>query len=376
MGNHRSFEVAVIGGGIIGLSLARALKKRGANSIAVIESNNEVGIEASWAAGGMLAPQSEADQANAFFKLACASRDLYSSFAEELLEETGIDIELEKTGTLYLAFSEEDFNNIERRYGWQTNAGLQVEKLTANEARGMEPLVSENVSGALRFPEDVQVENRLLVKALKMSCEKFVVEILTDTKVNALLIENKQITGVETSKGIVRAEKIIIACGAWVSFLKFTGDSIQTPEIEPVRGQMLCFKASNSGKIRHVIYSPRGYVVPRLDGRIIAGSTSERAGFEKQVTCEGIHAITEIAIEIAPPLGRFPLVDYWSGLRPTSSDRMPIIGASGNVKGLYYAAGHYRNGILLAPITAELLTEEIASGNKQTLLKDFAPDKF
>lgn len=370
------FYTAIIGGGIIGLSLARLLAKRGVERVAVIESNDEVGLEASWAAGGMLAPQSEADEADSFFKLSCASRDLYSSFATELFEETNIDIEHEKTGTLYLAFSEHDLRDIEKRYEWQKKAGLKVEKLNANEAREIESFINEDVLGALRFPQDVQVENRLVVKALKAACEKFGVGIFTNTRAEKLLVENEKIIGVETSKGIIKAEKVILSCGAWISLLNFTDNINQFPSIEPVRGQILCFASDIRRKIRHVIYSPRGYIVPRIDGRIIAGSTSERVGFEKQVTCEGINAITEIALEISPPLAKFPLVDHWSGLRPASDNGMPIIGESKKIKNLYYAAGHYRNGILLAPITAELLSEEILEGNKQTLLKDFAPNGF
>lgn len=372
----KDFDVAIIGGGIIGLSLARKLKKRGAERVGLIESNNAVGMEASWAAGGMLAPQSEANEANAFFKLGSASRDLYPKFAEELFEETGINVELEKTGTLYLAFSEHDLNELEKRYNWQTKAGLQVEKLNANEAREIEPYISENVLGALRFPQDTQVENRLVLMALIASCKNLGVEFFVNTKAETLLIENERITGVETSKGIIRAEKIIISCGAWASGLNFTDNNIKRVRIEPVRGQILCFKRSDSRNIRHVIYSPRGYVVPRMDGRILAGSTSERAGFERQVTCEGVNSITEIALEIAPTVAGFPLVDYWSGLRPMSSDAMPVIGESKSIKGLYYAVGHYRNGILLAPVTAKLLAEEIVTGEKQFLLKDFAPNSF
>lgn len=371
----KDFDVAIIGGGIIGLSLARLLARRGVERVAVIESNSDVGLEASWAAGGMLAPQSEADEVNSFFKLGCASRDLYRTFAAELFEETKIDIEHEKTGTLYLALNEHDLRDIEKRYEWQTKAGLKVEKLNADEAREIEPFINENVLGALRFPQDVQVENRLVVRALKTACEKFGIEMFTNTKAETLLVENEKVFGVETSKGIINAEKVIICCGAWVSLLNFKDNINQLPRIEPVRGQILCF-TSEARKIRHVIYSPRGYVVPRIDGRVITGSTGERAGFEKQVTCEGINAITEIALEIAPPLARFPLVDYWSGLRPASENGMPIIGESEKIKNLYYAAGHYRNGILLAPITAELLSEEILRENKHPLLKDFTPHGF
>jgi glycine oxidase len=372
---NKTFDAAIIGGGIIGLALARELKKRGVEYVALIESNSQVGLESSWAAGGMLAPQSEANEADSFFKLCSASRDLYEKFSSELFEETNIDVELERTGTLYPAFNENDLAEIEKRYEWQSKAGLQIEKLNTNEAHEIEPFVSEKILGALRFQLDVQVENRLVVKALNVACEKFGVEIFTETKAETLLIEDGKIIGVETSKGIIRAETIIIACGAWASFLKFTDNNIKAINVEPVRGQMLCF-ASSERKIRHVIYSPRGYVVPRLDGRIIAGSTSERIGFEKQVTCEGVNAITQIALEIAPPIAQLPLVDYWSGLRPCSQNEKPIIGESEKIKGLYYATGHYRNGILLAPITAELLAEEIVNGNKSMLLNDFAPNGF
>jgi len=370
-----NFDTAIIGGGIIGLTLARALTKRDVRRVALIESNSEIGAEASWAAGGMLAPQSEANEADAFFNLACASRDLYTAFAKELLEETGVDVELERTGTLYLAFNEHDLAEIEKRYEWQHRAGLAVEKLNANRAREIEPFISEKVAGAVRFPLDIQVENRLLVRALKISCEKFGVEIFTDTKAETLLIDNKKIVGVETSKGIIRAEKIIIANGAWASLLNFKDNIIKKINVEPVRGQMLCFTSSER-KIRHVIYSPRGYIVPRLDGRIIAGSTSERVGFEKSVTCEGVNQITNIALEIAPRIAKLSLIDYWSGLRPVAENEMPIIGASNEVEDLYYAVGHYRNGILLAPITGELLADEIVSGDRSKLLKDFSPDKI
>lgn len=371
----KNFDVAIIGGGIIGLSLARALKKRGVEKILVIEKNDNLGMEASSAAAGMLAPQSEANNADNFFNLACASRDTYMHFALELFDETGIDIELEKTGTLYLAFTKNDLKEIEERYEWQSKAGLQVEKLGAEEVLKLEPAISDNVLAALRFPQDFQVDNWLVVNALTKSCEKLGVEFLTNTNVETLLVEDNCTIGVETFKGNIKAKKIVVACGAWVSFLKFTDNSINAPAIQPVRGQMLCFDA-HERIIRHVIYSPRGYIVPRLSGEIIAGSTTEHAGFEKRVTCEGLNKITANALEISHALAKLPMKDSWAGLRPFAENKMPIIGASEKVKGLYYAAGHYRNGILLAPITAELLSNEIVNETQSPLLKDFAPKIF
>jgi glycine oxidase len=370
-----SFDVAIVGGGVIGLSLARALRKRGLSRVCVIESNEEVGLEASSAAGGMLAPQAEANEAGAFFQLASASLALYPHFVEELTQETGIDSQLERTGTLYLAFTNRDIEEIEERYEWQRRAGLQIEKLTADEARRLEPLISDKVCAALRFPRDVQVDNYLLVKALSVACEKLCVTVSTSTKAESVLIENNRALGVETSRGKVEARKVVIACGPWVSLLKSSDNSIKPVNIEPVRGQMLCLDAKER-IIKHVIYSPRGYIVPRLDGKIVAGSTTECVGFEKSVTLAGLHTITTNTLEIAPSLSQLPLIDSWSGLRPRSADEMPIIGALSKTEGLYYAAGHFRNGILLAPITADTLAEEITKGTRSPLLEPFTPDRF
>ena len=372
---NKSFDVAIVGGGVIGLSLARALRKRGVERVCVIESKAELGTEASWAAGGMLAPQSEANEADAFFQLCSASLKLYTQFVEELLEETRIDAQLERTGTLYLAFTERDVEEIEKRYEWQRRAGLRVEKLTAVEAREIEPFISEKVLAALRFPLDVQVENRLLVNALIASCEKIRTDFFTNARVESLLIESGRVIGVETSRGNIEAKKIVIACGAWVSLLKVSDNNHKPVGVEPVRGQMLSF-ASKERIFKHVIYSPRGYIVTRVDGRILAGSTSEYVGFEKSVTLEGVHTITTNALEIAPSLARLQLVDSWSGLRPRSADEMPIIGALSKIEGLYYAAGHFRNGILLAPITADTLADEIMRSARSPLLEPFSPDRF
>src|SRR6266851_1743745 len=158
-------DVVVVGGGVIGLVIARALSLRGLHDVLLIERNS-LGAEASFAAAGMLAPQAEADCADEFFYLACESRDMYPAFAASLREESGIDVELEPTGTLYLAFTEHDVNEVEKRYQWQSEAGLAVERLTAGAARSLEPAISEKIRGALKFPLDMQVENRRLINAL------------------------------------------------------------------------------------------------------------------------------------------------------------------------------------------------------------------
>jgi glycine oxidase len=372
-GSERS-DVVIVGGGVIGLAVARALGRRGCGRVTLIE-RAVLGSEASYAAAGMLAPQAEADRADPFFGLACAGRDLYTGFAGELREETGIDIELERTGTLYLALTEEDEKEIEHRHAWQTRAGLIVERLSAEEARRHEPCINPQVRGALRFPLDVQVENRKLLAALAAAVEKQGVSLLTQTEVNSLIIERGQVRGVRTSRGDVHAPVVVVAAGAWTSFLAPSDKGAPVACIEPVRGQMLCFEA-DPRLARHVIYSPRGYLVQRLDGRLLAGSTTEHAGFEKLVTVAGLHSITSHALEIAPGVGRLPLVDSWAGLRPRSFDDWPVVGACRETNGLFYATGHYRNGILLAPLTGELLAGQIMTGEVSPLLEAFSPDRF
>src|SRR5712692_2411994 len=364
-------DVVIVGGGVIGLTIARALRQRGVRDVMLIE-RGQLGAEASWAAGGILGPQIEADLTDDFFQLACASRDLYAAFANALRAETNVDVELDTTGTLYLGFTQEDENKLRRRFQWQTQAGLSVELLNADEARALEPCVSAKVRCALCFPNDVSVENRKLVEALAMANERLGVRLLTDCEVRAVRIEQGKVRAVETSRGVVSAPIVVLAAGAWTSFINLPGAS--RIEIEPVRGQMLCFEARPQ-IARHVIYSSRGYLVPRRDGRVLAGSTVERVGFDKGVTDEGINDIKSMAIEIAPTIAGLLLVSSWAGFRPRAADDLPVLGPCAGIKGLIYATGHYRNGILLAPITGELIAKAIVNGELASLLKSFSPDR-
>ena len=373
-GGAQAADALVVGGGVIGLAIARSLARRAARRILLVE-RAQVGCEASHAAGGMLAAQAEADRADAFLELATASRDLYPEFAAALLEETGIDIELERTGTLYLALTDEDEREIEHRFRWQSRAGLTVERLTVDEARSFEPCINREARAALRFPLDSQVENRRLVAALSASVAKLGVRILSGTNVESLVVERGRVCGVETSRGRLTAPVVVVASGAWATHLMASEGHASMIKIEPVRGQMLCFEA-RPPLARHVIYSPRGYVVPRLDGRLLAGSTTEHVGFDKNVTAGGVYSILAHALEIAPALAELPLTDAWAGLRPRAVDDWPIVGASRTTAGLFYAVGHYRNGILLAPITGRLVADEIMGNVRSPLLKAFTPERF
>ena len=391
-------DVAVVGGGVAGLAPARALARRGL-SVVLLESE-AFGAGASGAAAGMLAPQAEADRADPLFELLCASREMYPGFAEALREESGVDVELDRTGTLYLAFDEEDEGEVGRRFAWQARAGLAVERLTAAEARALEPRVSPHVRAALRFPRDWQVENRRLVGALAASAESGGARLLKGTRALGVRVDaGGRAVGVETSGGTVGAGAVVLAAGAWCSqFRRLAADAEgggsgsgrreaagggpgDDLRVEPVRGQVLCFRGHDSHApfVRHVVYSPRGYLVPRRDGRLLAGSTTERAGFDCRVTEEGAAAVRAHAREIAPEVSALEQTDAWAGLRPRAPDGLPVIGESPEVRGLYYAAGYYRNGILLAPAAAEVVADLVTAGATKLLpgvVSHFSPARF
>jgi glycine oxidase len=235
-------EVLIVGGGVIGLAIARALHKTGAGKITILERGS-IGKESSYAAAGMLAPQAEADVADDFFRLCDESNKLYPQFAAELYEETGVDIELDRSGTLYLAFTETDTEEIKRRFAWQIEAGLAVEHLPANEVRKIEPFVSSDVREGLFFPNDWQVENRKLLAALETYAVRNRIEIIENAEVKSLLRQGGKAVGAETASGKFFASKVVFATGAWTSLIKI-GDSA-LPKVSPVRGQMLAYKTQS-----------------------------------------------------------------------------------------------------------------------------------
>lgn len=365
-------NVLIIGGGIIGLSIARALKKKGIDKITILE-RGAIGKEASYAAAGMLAPNAETEKTDDFFYFCTQSNQLYPQFSTELLDETGVNIELERGGTFYLALRDHDVNEIRRRFEWQKSAGLKVEHLSAEEIRKAEPFVSPDVREGLFFPNDWQVENRQLIAALKKYAELNDINIFTNTEVKSLITENGKIIGAETKEKTFFAEKVVLTTGAWTSFIKIP--DLALPLVKPIRGQILSFKTVKR-LFFHVIYSPRGYIVPRLDGKILAGATVEDAGYDKRITETGTNFILENSIEIAPNLANLEINDKWSGLRPFAADGLPILGSFPQVKDLFIATAHYRNGILLAPLTGEIMAEKIVNNSDSNYLNVFSPRRF
>ncbi len=363
-------EVIIIGGGVIGLSTARALHKRGAGRIQLIEKAS-CGGKASWAAAGMLGPQAEADETGPFFELCSESRDLYPQLASELIAETGIDIELDRAGTMHLAFSEDDARALNSRFSWQKAAGLKVERLEASEVRRAEPFVSPDVMAALYFPGDWQVDNRKLCSALRRYCEINGIEIIENKSVTGIVADNYTVSGVLSGPETFRADRVVIAAGAWTS--QIVADL--RVEVEPVRGQMISFRTANQF-FEHVIYSRNGYIVPRRDGTVLAGSTTEKVGFNHETTDAAAASLFTMAREISPSLSDLGFDAHWSGLRPRAKDGFPVMGSIEGIDGLFIATAHYRNGILLAPITAAIIADNMISGRHSPYLSIFGPDRF
>jgi glycine oxidase len=370
----QTYDILICGGGIIGMSLARELSLRGIEKIAVVEKNASCGSESSWAAAGMLAPQSEANFADDFFRFCSESRDSYPQFAEELFEETGVDVELDRTGTLYLAFDENDAEELEKRFAWQTKANLPVEKLTKREVLEVEPHASPEILFGLSFPNDWQVENRRLMIALRKSVEMRGVEIITDSEIENLLTQNQKVIGAETRTQKFAAEKVVLTTGAWTSLIKIGVENLPL-KIEPVRGQMLSFQTAEK-LFSKVVYTARGYLVPRLDNRILVGATVEKAGFDKRLTDAGEEFLQVNAAEIAPVLANLKASEKWVGLRPATIDGLPVLGEFADIENLYAATAHYRNGILLAPRTAQIMADKIVGNVESEYLKIFSPDRF
>jgi glycine oxidase len=388
--NREISDVLIIGGGVIGMSLARELKKRGAGKVLLLERGT-VGQEASFAAAGMLSPQSEAESRSDFFDFCYESRGLYENFAAELKEESGIDVKLETSGTLFVSFNEEDSKKLDKIYAWQKAAGLEIGKLTREEILQLEPNLSREVLEGVIFPRDAQVDNRLLVRALESSIKHLGVDIRENTAVEKLLAENGRITGAAAGNNIFPADKVVLATGAWSSHIKLGIKSGVKPGIKhggeycdnekppvsvvPVRGQMISFSPVEKLFTR-VIYTSDGYMVPRTDNKILIGATVEDAGFTKEVTKDGVEYLLKRAEKIAPLLSTLEISEKWAGLRPRCEDDHPVLGACKGISGLYVATGHYRNGILLAPLTAGIMADNMITGNNSIYLDVFGPNRF
>lgn len=372
-----------MGGGLIGCLTARALTDQGL-AVALVERAARLGQESSWAAAGMLAPQMEAAEEilvtsepaarrrDAMLALCLAGRDRYRDFVRRLEAETGLSVHYRADGTLVVAMGEDDAEGLMAQGAEQRARGLRAVWLDGPAARALEPAVAPGAVGALHLPDDHQVDNVALVEAAAAAVRSRPrVAVRTGTEVRGLVVEGKRVTGVRVESGRIDAAAVVLAAGAWTGGIEGLPERVP---VRPVKGQMVALRPVGVPLGRTV--GGRGvYCVPRDDGRVIVGATVEEAGFDKRVEPAAIARLLEAAATVVPSLAGAPVVCEWAGLRPGTADDLPVLGPDPEIEGLVWATGHYRNGILLAPVTADLVAALLQNESPPVDLAAFAPGR-
>lgn len=354
----RTADVVVVGGGLIGCAVARELGRRGARVVVV--ERGEVGAEASAAAAGMVAPQAESPGPGPLLRLGVLSRARYRAWVAALAEESGIDAEYGGRGIVYVALRPADARVLAARARWQRAQRLRVERLAPAAARRLVPGLAPGVRMALHFVDDHPVDNERLVAAAALAARRAGATLLAHTPALAVRARRGRVTGVETGAGAIATPVVVNAAGAWAGTLGLPA-GVMPPRVFPVRGQIVVLRGA-PGMLPRPVYSRRGYLVPRRDGRVLAGSTLEHAGFEKRVTAGAASAILATALSMVPGLAGLTVERAYAGLRPATGDHLPLLGPAPDLPGLVYATGHYRSGILLAPITADAVADLVLDG--------------
>lgn len=371
MESDERFDGVVIGAGVMGSAIALRLAQAG-QRVLVLEKAVP-GAEASSAAGGILAPQVEAEHDGPLFRLALASRERYPGFADEIRELSGHDLGYRRGGVVRAALSDEELEAWLAERDWQRGAGLRVEVVRGAGLAELEPALGAGVVGAVHFPDEAQIDAQALAHAIPAAARHAGVQFRR-ASVARLRIEGKRVLGVDLDSGRVAAGSVVIAAGAWTSLV--AGEALPADAIAPVRGQMVLLKTEpDSVAPRTVVFGPGGYAVPRPHGHLLLGSTMERVGFDKRVTAGGVAAILAHALSVMPGLAGATLESTWAGFRPAPRDGLPLIGAT-RVERLFVASGHHRNGILLTPVTAELVADEVLGRAGATDASPFRPSRF
>ncbi len=368
----RGFDVIIVGGGIIGGSIAFELAQE---KLRVLVLDRQApGQEASWAAAGMLSPSPENPDSIPLVPLARASLELYPEFVATVEEASGRAVGYRSKGTLEVLLAGEAGRELSTLIALHHGLGLPTEALRLEEALEMEPALSRQALAVALLPYEASVDNRALTEAVLAAAARQGVEIRAATPVTSLLRQGGRCSGVVAGGDQVSAEHVVLAAGCFSSEIE--GVSRYAPT-RPVRGQMVALRSSRV-RLTRVLRSAHGYIVPRDDARpqkLVAGSTLENAGFEKSVTAGGLAQILSAILELAPGLAGTEIVETWSGLRPDTPDHLPVLGPT-DVEGLVMATGHYRNGILLAPVTARLVREWLTGGSTSLPWENFSPLRF
>ncbi len=397
-------DVAIVGGGVIGLAVAWRTRAQGL-SVTVLE-RGEIGRGTSYVAAGMLAPVAEVEfgeAGQAALELGLRSAELWPGFAAELERCSGAQVGLRRTGTLVLARDEDEARELERQIAFRESLGLRTIRLRGSDAREREPALAPTVRLALEAPEDHSVDPRRVLVALRQACEVAGVRMREHAPVVRVELDDAgaRVTGVVLGKvderpspnaehvgngtadsadagvedELVSARHVVIAAGPWSGSIPGLPPEVRVP-VRPVKGQLLrlCDPAG-PGLLERVVRFEGGYLVPRADGRYVLGATVEERGFERHATAGGVYELLRDAHELVPGVSELQIEELCVGLRPGTPDNLPVIGPAA-IDGLTWATGHYRNGILLAPLTADLVAGALAGESPESFPASCGADRF
>jgi len=372
-------DVVVVGGGIIGLAVAWRARQAGM-SVLVLE-RDVVGEATSRVAAGMLAPVAEVEfgaGGRRLLELGLRSAEMWSDFALELETASGVSVGLLRTGTLLAARDEDDARELERQLEFRRSLGLDVARLLPSEARELEPALAPTIRLALEARDDHSVDPRLVLAALTRACASSGVEVRAHAPVARVELDSatSRVTGVTLAGGeLLPARQVVLAAGPWSEQIDGLPPGMRVP-VRPVKGQILRLRdPAGPGLLQRVLRFRGGYLVPREDGGYVLGGTVEERGFELRPTAGGVYELLRDAHELVPGISELQIDELSVGLRPGTPDNAPAIGLGG-IDGLVWATGHYRNGILLAPLTAQLVASLLAGEDADPLLSVCSPERF
>jgi glycine oxidase len=374
----KTWDVILIGGGIIGLSLAIALRKRGAAVLVV--DRGEPGREASYAAGGMLV-DCPLETPPALQELAKASARMYPEFAHELEVESGLKVDLREHGTILFPSPAHlplpqvetlglDFAHLEEREPAIRRVNPDQRPLETRSGRVPQPFPSGAIHGEAFYLKERSVDPRALTTAAVKAARNRGVDFSSGDEVTVVETEHGRAIGVKTVKTVFAARDVVNCAGAWAGAI-----GPYALPTRPVKGQMLCLVMPSRTLIKHVIRSPKAYLIPRSDGRLLVGATVEEAGFDKRTDRDTIQRFHKAALELVPKLADARILEDWAGLRPGTPDGLPMLGPTA-IPNYYVASGHFRDGILLAPITAQVMADVLEGRDPGFRLAPFAPSRF
>jgi glycine oxidase len=364
-------DVIVVGAGAIGSSIAYHLAKAGAR--VVILDRGRAGGQASGASAGVLAPLAESSGPGPFMDLAVESLRLFQPLSDELRERTGMDIGHRFCGLVRVALTDTEERELRHRRIWQEASGIRVAWLDPQRTAELEPLVTPDLRGSLFYEQEQQVSPLPLVQALVRAAADLGVTVREGAGAESLLIEGDRVVGVGLGSERIRAPEVVLANGAWAASWS---ETLRTPlPVRPVRGQMVALRTVASS-VRHIVWSRDGYLVCKAEGLTYVGATEEEVGFDARPTVEGVSGLLALVPRLVPGLKDAAFSHAWAGLRPGTPDRLPLLGRIPGWRGVSIAAGHFRNGILLAPITGVLISDLLRDGRLRMELNPFDPGRF